>query len=284
MSRLFDLICEHLKTNGRPVYSVALATDGNVESATITPGNRGQNIYSVAKAFTVTAAGIAFDRGLLKLEDRVTDILADEIPDGIDPRWHNITPRDAMLHRMGLPSGFLDIDVAPAGAFGEDYLGYMMRYPFAADPCVERCYTDGAFYLMSRVVEKVCGEPIDSLLWREFFLPAGFAEAAWSRCPQGHPMGATGLYISTVDMLKLGELYRRGGVYGGKRILSEKWVSTVLEEGFELRKTGIGSSYGKGGMLGQRLVVFPDKNITVAWEGYRYRETSEILEIIEEFK
>ena len=85
-------------------------------------------------------------------------------------------------------------------------------------------------------------------------------------------------------MLKLGELYRRGGVYGGKRILSEKWVSTVLEEGFELRKTGIGSSYGKGGMLGQRLVVFPDKKITVAWEGYRYRETSEILEIIEEFK
>ena len=64
---------------------------------------------------------------------------------------------------------------------------------------------------MSRVV----GENMDALLYDAVLGPLGFREVAWSRCPHGFPIGATGLYIRADDMIKLGWLYlNRGGLIG----------------------------------------------------------------------
>jgi len=280
MSELFDSIVAYVKEKERPVYDIAMMTDDGIETATINKANRCQNSYSVAKAFVVTAAGIAYDRGLLMLEDKVTDILAKYVPAGIDERWNKITVRDAMTHKMGLPRSFLDIDVYGGRVFGKDYLNYMLSTELVAEPCVERCYTDGAYYLMARVVEEVTGEKVDDLLWHELFLPLEYTEVAWSHCPMGHPMGATGLYITSEDMVKLGELYRKGGVYNGKRIISEEWVNIVRTEGFELRERNVLDAFGKGGMYGQDLVIFPSKGLSIAWHGFKYKEKDEIMHLI----
>ena len=49
----------------------------------------------------------------------------------------------------------------------------------------------------------------------------------------GYPIGATGLYITTEDMLKLGILYLNNGVYLGKRYVSEEWVRLVISREYE---------------------------------------------------
>jgi CubicO group peptidase (beta-lactamase class C family) len=117
-------------------------------------------------------------------------------------------------------------------------------------------------------VEKVAGEPIDNFLWHELFTPLGFKEMAWSRCPMGHPMGATGLYIRTSDMVKLGAIYLYGGEWKGHRYLSEEWVNIVLTRGYEMRPIDEATgAYGKGGMHGQKLAVMPQQRRVVAWHG-----------------
>ncbi len=283
MSELMDKIVNYITENNCNVYRVALMGDGfEPEFKTLVPANPCQDSYSMAKAFVVTAIGLLYDRGLLKTEDKVTDILAEFVPEGIDGRWHNITVDDALKHRMGLPQNFLDIDCFDANGFTDDYLDYMFRYPFMYEPCGEAHYTDGAYYLLSRVVEKLAGEGTDNLLWRELFAPLGFREAAWSHCPKGHVMGATGLYIRANDAVKLGELYRRGGVWNGKQIISKEWVDIVLSRGYELKPTGIGTSFGKGGMRGQMLAVFPDKGLSVAWHAYKFDGKSDLLQIIQD--
>ena len=73
-------------------------------------------------------------------------------------------------------------------------------------------------------MHRISGQTVDQLLNERLFQPMRFAEAAWSRCPQGFPIGATGLYLSAGDMVKLGALYRDGGVYEGKRLLSQAWT------------------------------------------------------------
>jgi CubicO group peptidase (beta-lactamase class C family) len=83
----------------------------------------------------------------------------------------------------------------------------------------------------------------------------------------GHVLGATGLYIRTDDMVKLGAVYMNGGKWKGQSIVSEQWVKTALERRYELKPTGFGSSYGKGGMLGQMLLIVPDKRLVVGWHG-----------------
>ena len=91
---------------------------------------------------------------------------------------------------------------------------------------------------------------------------------AWSRCPLGYPMGATGLYIYTEDMAKLGELYLRGGVWKGERILSEEWVKLCMQRSYEFANICSGKAYGKGGAFGQMLVYIPEQERVVAWHSF----------------
>ena len=277
MSRFLEAMRDELARLGdRGVFSVAEWHAGRVESLDIIKTNPCQNVYSVAKAFVVTAVGLLVDRGLLSTDEIVTDILADEIPEGCQPAWYKTTVDMLLLHKVGLPGGFLDIDCYDSRNFGEDYLAYTLTYPTPEDYTPEKStYTDAAFYILSRIVEKRAGEPLDNLLWRELLFPIGCLEAAFSRCPKGHPMGATGLYIRAAEVAKLGSIYLNGGMYGSRRILSEAWVRTVLARGYELKSKCAGRAYGKGGMRGQMLLVLPEQKRVIAWQGYGSADLTE---------
>ena len=278
MSRFLEAMRDELERLGdRGVFSVAEWHAGRVESLDIIKTNPCQNVYSVAKAFVVTAVGLLVDRGLLSTDEVVTDILADKIPDGCQPAWYKTTVDMLLLHKVGLPSGFLDIDCYDSRNFGEDYLAYTLTYPTPEDYTPDKStYTDAAFYILSRIVEKRAGEPLDNLLWRELLFPIGCLEAAFSRCPKGHPMGATGLYIRAAEVAKLGSIYLNGGMYGSRRILSEDWVGTVLSRGYELKPKCAGRAYGKGGMRGQMLLVLPEQRRELAWQGYGSADLTEV--------
>lgn len=227
-----------------------------------------QNVYSVAKAFTVTAVGLLADKGRLSVDEIITDVLEEEIPKTCAPIWYSTTIDMLLRHQVALPKGFLDIDCQDANTFGQDFLTYILTYPIPQDAVPDYSYTDGAFYLLSRAVEKRAGMSLDNFLWKELFYPLGCGEAAWSHCPKGHAMGATGLYIRVEDMLKLGRLYLDGGVWKGQRIFSQQWADKVRSCGYELKNVGIGEAFGKGGMRGQMLLVIPETDRVVAWQGY----------------
>ena len=243
--------------------------DQGIETAEMVPACRCQNVYSVAKTFTMTAIGLLFDRGLVRLDDRVLDILADDVPaSGVDPRWEGVTVEMALTHKLGLPEGFLDIDVNPISRFGDDFLGYMLTYPLIDDPGKTPRYTDGAFYLLARVAEKKAGMPLEDLVWRELFWPMGFQEVAWSHCPRGHAMGATGLYVHSADVARLALLYRDGGAFEGRRLLSARWTDLAVSRGFALDMDPSRCMYAKGGMYGQLLSVFPQNHRVLAVQGF----------------
>ncbi len=278
MSKFLEDLKAFCLKKGYCVYSIGEVKDGGeAEEITVTPGNACQNGYSLAKLFTVTAVGLLYDRGEITPQDRVVDVLGGDCPAYADPRWAQVTVHHLLTHTAGLPGGCLDIDVLDSTAFGEDYLQYLFSLPLIADPGEKEAYSDGAFYLLSCLAEQIAGECLLNLLWRELFLPLGVREAAWSCCPKGHSMGATGLYMRSGDTAKLGELYRSGGMYRGVRCLSEEWVALTRREHYELHPTGVGSIYGKGGMNGQKLFIDPDKNRVVAFHGYVNVEPDEIM-------
>lgn len=243
--------------------------DGEIETAERIEASICQNTYSVAKTFTMTAIGLLVDRGLLRVDEKVCDILKDELPEsGMDERWHISTVETALKHRLGLPDGFLDIDVTRSQEFTRDFLKYMLTYPLQYEPETEERYSDGAYYLLSRIAEKRAGMPIDDFLWKELLWDMEYRELAWSRCPMGHPMGATGLYIHSADMVKLGHLYINGGMYKGKRLLSEAWTRLAMEKGYAIDRSRDGKLYHKGGMYGQLLLMVPEQGRAIAVQAF----------------
>lgn len=270
MSAFLDELVAFLNKQPNDLIRVSVVCgDEDPETHEFINTNRCQDVYSCAKAFTMTAIGLLYDKGLLLPESKVCDILKKYIPEsGMDQRWYDITVEMALTHSAGFPGGYLDIDVNNAMMFGRDHLGYMMTQPLVYDPGTEGRYSDGAYYLLARVAEEIAEKGMDDLLWDELFYNMKYREAAFSHCPMGHVIGATGLYIHTEELVKLGQLYLNHGVYKGKRLLSEEWTRIVSEKGYCFNRDEYSSMYSKGGMYGQNLIVIPELNRAVAVEAY----------------
>ncbi len=267
MQNFLEEFYNFAKENNINVYRcAAVKGDGEPEAIKINGGNPCQNSYSAAKAFVVTAIGLLYDDGVLKTDEYICDILADYCPENMSPLWKKITVDMALRHHLGLPGGFLDIDTHDANTFGFDYLGHALSYPIKEPD--EFVYTDAAFYILGRVAAAKAGKPLMAYLWERLFFPLECREVAWSCCPQGYIMGATGLYIRTIDMVKLGAVYLNNGTYKGKRILSEEWVKIVRERPYLRPISENNTAYGHGGMRGQKLIIIPESNCAVAWHGW----------------
>ena len=282
MKMKLHALAEYIRAERLPVYTISMAQgDGDPITECISPANPCQDSYSVAKAFTTAAIGMLWDAEKLRTEDKICNLLPEAFAawkDEIDPRWYDTTVDMALRHHLGLPGSFLDIDGFDATTFGTDYLHHMLTEPLVCDPASEGIYTDAAFYLLGRIVTRLSGENLTSFLWKRFFAPTGCKEVAWSTCPMGYAMGATGLYIRSEDMGKLGQIYVSGGTYRGMRIVSQDWIILCRERGYELHHSG-GGWYGKGGMRGQMLTMHFEKQYTIAWHGYEV-DCGKILEYI----
>ena len=259
----------------RGLYSITVVENGVFTTETVTPANKTNNCFSVSKAFTVTALGMLFDDGLLSVDERPIDIFRDELPEKIDGKWEIVTLDNVMRHRWGIENGFLDIDSENLSEYKEkygtrnDFLKIVFSAALPLEPGDEesRTYSDAAYYLLSRVVTKKTGKTLFDFMRERLFTPLEFEEAAWSTCPMGYSMGATGLYVRSSDMAKLGLLYLNGGTYNGVRYLSEEWCGKVIERGYELRRN-TPNSFSKGGMNGQQLFINDKQGFVVAWLGH----------------
>ena len=240
----------------------------NIEKEVIVPANPNCNCYSVAKAYTVLAIGLLYDKGLLKPTDLLTDILKEYLPSDIDDKWMKVTIHDVLLHKVGFGCGLLDIDSDDASLYPTtDYLHIVFSTKLKYEPGTISQYTDAAYYLLSRVVHKLSGEDLETFLRPILIDTMKFKELAWSKCPLGYSIGATGLYIRTEDMVKLGILFMNNGVWMNQRIISAEWINLVLTNGYEFKPLKNGW-YGKGGMCGQFLIFNPEKGKAVACHSY----------------
>lgn len=106
--------------------------------------------------------------------------------------------------------------------------------------------------------------------------PLGISIPAWDRDPQGIYFGGNNMALSPRALLRIGELYRQGGVIGGQRVLPESWIRKSWRPRGRSEHTGHQYGYGwfitemRGhtvyyawGFGGQMLHVVPDLAVTV---------------------
>lgn len=267
-----NAIIKFAQKNAPDMYWISVVENAKSSTQSIMKANQTNNSYSVSKLFTVTALGMLFDEGKLSPDEKVIDVLRDYIIEDMDKKWNEVTVDMVMRHSFGIEHGFLDIDGENINDFEKkygsrtDFLKIVFSAKLPKKLSTEFCYSDAAYYLLSRVVCKKAGMDLCDYLRIRLFNPLQFEEFAWSKCPMGYSMGATGLYVRCSDIAKLCQVYLYDGIYNKKRILSEIWCRAVLERGYELR--GSNGIYRKGGMLGQMAYIDKKRNIAVAWQGY----------------
>lgn len=262
-------LTQFIAENNLNVYDIAVMTEKGIENAFCQPCNPCNDSYSVTKLFIVTMIGILIERGELSLEDSLTDLLEQEIDFAYDERWKKVSVRHALTHKMGIDYGILDVDRDDTTALETDnYLKIMLDYPPVLEPGTEWVYSDVAHYLLSRVITVITGVSAEEAINREILRPLKFQPTAWQKCPYGYCLGATGAFMRSSDMVKLGWLYQNYGEYQGKQIISREWVERAEVECYDLYEEGQTGFIGKGGMCGQMLLYHRKAGFSVAWHSF----------------
>lgn len=237
------------------------------------------NVYSVTKSITSLAIGILYENSVLNpFNDSVADLLGEFIPADLSNVWSRVKLYHLMTHTTGFASECLDIDNNDASLWDSNFLSRVLSHPIMYQPGSKMVYCDANYYLLSRIVATCTGEPLQNLVQRTIFKPLGIVGAAWSTCPEGYAIGATGLFLTVEDMNKIGQMLLHGGNFNGTQIVSPKWIHTMTQKRVStdsIGRDGYGlgywvrsdtSAFMANGMLGQLIYVSPHTNRVVAWQ------------------
>ena len=145
--------------------------------------------------------------------------------------------------------------------------------------------------LFSSVRDVVGGrEAVEALLHDRLFAPLGMGSASPRFDSAGTFIGSSYVYATARDFARFGYLYLHGGVWAGRRVLSESWVDTTRDMHAVDPENGHGYSWhwwcwnadprtiAALGYEGQRTIVDRDRELLVVHLGKWVAETQPILD------
>jgi CubicO group peptidase (beta-lactamase class C family) len=190
----------------------------------LAPVNRTQRYesWSMAKSVTSMLFGRAMTLGLIAPEDPVGALLPEA-----DRAHGTIAMSDLLTMTSGLEwNGFRDYNIFTMPDRVRDPL--TLRPVRPAGTYYE--YAQSPVALLAEAVGRSSGEDAQAFFQRELLDPIGVPAGSWhwTRDRAGHVAGFMGVNMRPDDFGRLGELLRRGGVWRGRRLLSEEYVTSAV--------------------------------------------------------
>lgn len=187
-----------------------------------------QPLNSCTKSVFSTVCGIAQDQGLLRLDQKIYDLYPEwRKKAGWIPEKEGITVGTLLAMTSGLDCSDLgDWQTSCAAVMGrsKDWLGYCFNLPMAHEPGKAWMYNGGCLSLVSNLIAVKSGMSFPDFAQKYLLDPLGIPGGQWVTGPQGVNRVDYGLNWKSRDMAKLGQLYLDGGMWRGKRIVSDAWV------------------------------------------------------------
>lgn len=228
-----------------------------------------RDLASCQKSVTSTLVGLARDRGLLQLDDPVSQYLPQGWTAAAADKEAAITIRHLLTMSSGLDERTLRATAAP-GTVWE--------------------YNTAAYQKLRRVLEAAADTDINSLCSEWLFGPLHIDHpTAWAERPGGERTADAvgdrpwGLNLSARDMARFGLFAMHNGVWGGEQItapgwFAEAWASSSVKRdyGFLWWLLGKGAFRRRGapadlvaalGAQDQKVYVLPSAGLVLARQG-----------------
>jgi CubicO group peptidase (beta-lactamase class C family) len=253
------------------------------------------DMKSVSKSVASLALGIAIDRGLIAGVDQPIFSFFPELSDLRSPEKDRILLSHALTMSMGLkwveatPStGNFDNDESRMH-MARDPCRYVLGLPLVAPAGQDFFYNTGALTLVSAIIRKAVGKPLDEFAREALFEPLGITRFEWTRV-KGDTDAGGGLRLRPRDMVKIGQLVLAGGRWNDRQIVSKAWIDASTRP--RLEATGpyfygylwwLGRSLHGGreihwdaalGRGGQSIRIVPELDLVVAVTAGYYQDYS----------
>lgn len=234
--------------------------------------------FSVAKSFVATLVGIAIGEGTIRSVDQpVTDFL----PWLEKGEMHSVTLRDLLNMRAALDfdEGYTSLfSPMPKLYYGRRLSQQVRQIGLKSEPGQQYEYQSMSTQLLSMALEAATGQSVASYLESRLWIPLGMeSDALWSRASQTDTtiksfccLNATGR-----DYLRFGRLWMNKGMWQGKRLIPETWITETLADTLDSKDSRgyayshqwrilpDGALFAKG-VMGQYLWINPHRQIVIA--------------------
>jgi CubicO group peptidase (beta-lactamase class C family) len=200
-----------------------------VENITFDVGTL-HDMKSVSKSVASLAVGIAIDRGLIRSVDEPIFSFFPELSDLRSPEKDRLRLVHALTMSLGLkwgeatPSNNYDNDEVRM-QMARDPCRYVLGLPVASPAGQEFFYNTGALTLVSAIVRKATGRPLDEFARQTLFEPLGITAVEWKRV-RGDSDAGGGLRLRPRDMAKIGQLVLAGGRWNDRQVVSKAWIES----------------------------------------------------------
>ncbi|MEG1525713.1 MAG: serine hydrolase [Clostridia bacterium] len=236
-------------------------------------------LYSLSKSIVSTAIGLLVDEGRLRIDERLSDIFFDKLPE--DPTHPAYDMCVSNLLNMSTGSLFNEVGTVLGADWEKEFMHAMTKFPVGS----AFDYNSMNTYMLAAIVRRKTGQTCLQYLTPRLLQPLGISDATWDVCPNGTEKGGWGLSLSIESVAKIGQLYLNHGrwlVNGEERqLLSEDWIAAATQQQIETPNGEITYGYGHqmwmtshtgaflfNGAFGQYMLALPDKDsIVVMFSG-----------------
>lgn len=188
---------------------------------------------SASKSFASALIGVALDQGLIENTD-VPYLSLFPYPSfaNNDARKQAMTLEDVLTMRTGLDWNewsppYSDPDNQMFEFYGTqtDFSKGLLDLPMATDPGEEFAYSTPASVSLGQVIENVAPLTLIDYGSANFLGPLEISRIEVEVTPTGLPDLGRGLFMTTRDLLKLGQMYLNNGEWNNQRVVSADWVA-----------------------------------------------------------
>lgn len=240
------------------------------------------NIRSATKSIVALLTGMAIRAGLISsLDQTLCEFIPDQFTTDIEPRKREITVRHLLTMTSGLAS--MESGVNAFKMFSQkSWVKFMLRLPLVSQPGTKFIYNSANPHLLSAVLSKLSGESLLSYANRNLFELLGIPHVTWGADPQGISFGGGNLFLSALELLRIGELCLQRGNWAGKQIIPADWFDEIWQPHQEFfpgwnygyywylheeihPKTGRRyQTYSAAGSGGQKILLIPELDLAFA--------------------
>ena len=249
-------------------------------------GSDMHSIQSITKTITSIVLGVAITRGDFHapLDTPVLNWFDETKVLNVDERKRQMTLRHVLTMTTGLeweekvPYADKRSDSSRMEGM-DDWVAYAINKPMVSEPGKDFNYSSGASQLLAHIFLRETGTEIDAYAGEHLFAPLGI-NYHWKRSYDGTTDTEGGLYMSGLDLIKIGHLILDDGVWKGQQIVSKSWIKDSLASSVPENKADKAFSYGyqwwlyhrpdngrivwtSAGMGGQMLLIFPEERLVV---------------------
>ncbi|MCH4239722.1 MAG: beta-lactamase family protein [Oscillospiraceae bacterium] len=230
--------------------------------------------FSLSKSIVGMAVGMAVGEGLLSVNDHLVDFFADDRTLLHNSKIAAVTIKNLLQMTAGVKYNEV------FSVTDRDWVRGYLSSECAFEPGTDFYYNSMNTYMLSAVLHQVTGESLVDYLMPRLFEPMRIPRPRWEMCPMGVEKGGWGIYLRTIDMAKLGQLYLQGGRWGTKQLVPAGWVYDSTHDmvtpdrqsrdsgyGYQLWKFPVSDAFQYSGVYGQHVIILPRLDAVVAMTG-----------------